>query len=529
MIRSKNEIQTTLANQETVRFYLKPYASGSGSGSSSGSSYNNSCMYDLDRDESDTTNSGLSLNEAPLDGLLNMTYTWSTDFLYNIRQELYDSILPVLNLDVVNTVNKVSKTAKDTAKIIFDNTTQLQKLRACPSIELGCRDPYILQKIVNRYNYDMHPPYPTQSVYNVNAQYGAQQRVITEIRRAGIASPTSCHVELLEDVITYDDMLYESKPENRRRFINKYKFDILGTCENLSIGPISKSDVQSGKLDIKGDPYGIDSEKSVVNPLGQEIISPLEGSSGGSSNRQFPKFTYNSPKINCVEPRILDKVRLSYERCDVSSKNVSTYKPAFNKIIQVLEWFNPAPNICEYKMNIQHVYFDIDYGYYYSVPDANPITGVAPYIFESATFGSGDQPSYIVAKWVPDEDYDIESGIVKRNRPIVDEYFYPDLSLREGKFYRNATSTTPLNLPYLSGVGLSARGSSNPNGVDYVNQLPRFSTENIPSIPVQTQNTPNIPSATWTKCDNTQTISPLCRYEDFADQPVAWPPKTCAP
>jgi hypothetical protein len=73
-----------------------------------------------------------------------------------------------------------------------------------------------------------------------------------------------------------------------------------------------------------------------------------------------------------------------------------------------------------------------------------------------------------------DTDYDIETGVLKQNRPIVDEYFYPDLSLRDGKFYRTATSTIPLNLPYLSGEGLSGRGSSNPKGVDYTTQDPKF-------------------------------------------------------
>jgi hypothetical protein len=101
--------------------------------------------------------------------------------------------------------------------------------------------------------------------------------------------------------------------------------------------------------------------------------------------------------------------------------------------------------------------------------------GINTVTFNRATeFSRDDTASYIVAKWVPDTDYDIETGVLKQNRPIVDEYFYPDLSLRDGKFYRTATSTIPLNLPYLSGEGLSGRGSSNPKGVDYTTQDPNF-------------------------------------------------------
>ena len=133
-------------------------------------------------------------------------------------------------------------------------------------------------------------------------------------------------------------------------------------------------------------------------------------------------------------------------------------------------------------MNIQHVYFDADYGYYYSVPAADQKKGVGvnTVTFNRTTFSRDDTASYIVAKWVPDTDYDIETGVLKQNKPIVDEYFYPDLSIRDGKFYRTATSTIPLNLPYLSGEGLSGRGSSNPKGVVYTTQAPNFKGGEIP-------------------------------------------------
>ena len=457
MLRSYGDTKTTLANQETVRFYLKG-ATG------------DSCMYDLDTDAAENTNSGLSLNKSQFTGALVRPFVWSSTFLYDIRQNLYDSILPVLGLDVVNTIDRVSKTAKDTATTVFNNSVQIQKLKVCDG-RVSCRDPYILKKILNRYNFQTSPAYPDPSKYETNPQYNAQERKIVEFRRAGIASPTQCHVEFIENINTYDDLLYEAKPENRRAFLRQYKFDIGGSnCENIFIEPVSFTDIQAGKMNIEGDPYGIDSDKTAVNPVGQAIIGPTEGSSRATY------FNYDSPVVNCVAPEVLAKIQLEYEKRDVSSPNVLPRQPAFNRMISVLQWFNPAPNICEYKMNIQHVYFDADYGYYYSVPAAEQKRGVGvnTVTFNRATFSRDDTATYIVAKWVPDTDYDIETGVLKQNRPIVDEYFYPDLSLRDGKFYRTATSTIPLNLPYLSGEGLSGRGSSNPKGVDYTTQAPKF-------------------------------------------------------
>ena len=494
MLRSYRDTKTTLANQETVRFYLKA-APG------------DPCMYDLDRDATENTNSGLSLNKSQFTGALVRPFVWSSTFLYDIRQNLYDSILPVLGLDVVNTIDKVSKSAKDTATTVFNNSVQIQNLKACDG-RVTCRDPYILKKILNRYNFQTSPAYPDPSKYETSPQYNAQARKIVEFRRAGIASPTSCHVEFIENINTYDDLLYEAKPENRRAFLRQYKFDIGGdNCENIFIEPVSSTDIQAGKMNIQGDPYGIDSDKTAVNPTGQAIVGPMDGSSGVASY-----FNYDSPVVNCVAPEVLAKIQLEYERRDVSSPNVLPRQPAFNRMISVLQWFNPAPNICEYKMNIQHVYFDADYGYYYSVPAADQKrgTGVNTVTFNRTTeFSRDDTASYIVAKWVPDTDYDIETGVLKQNKPIVDEYFYPDLSLRDGKFYRTATSTIPLNLPYLSGEGLSGRGSSNPKGVDYSTQLPNFKGG---EIPLGEQN-----QSDW----------PSCRYEP--DQSLSLPVlKRCA-
>ena len=209
-----------------------------------------------------------------------------------------------------------------------------------------------------------------------------------------------------------------------------------------------------------------------MNPAGQVIINPNQGSQAAGTKPTY--FTYKSPTVNCMDPTILAQVQAAYERRDVSSPNVSPAQPAFNRMVSILEWFNPAPNICEYKMNIQHTYFDADYGYYYTLPQSTQISGARTVTFSQAVFGLADEASYIVAKWVPDWDYDIESGAVTKGKPIVDEYFYPDLTLKGNNFFRKPNSTVALNLPYLAGEGLSAVGSANPNGIDYKIQKRRF-------------------------------------------------------
>lgn len=276
-------------------------------------------------------------------------------------------------------------------------------------------------------------------------------------------------------------------------------------------------------MDIKGDPYGIDSDVTIVNPIGQAIINPAAGSSSDVSY-----FTYNSPVIDCMDPTILNRVRETYERCDISSGSAIPPKPQFNRMISVLEWFNPAPNICEYKMNIQHTYFDIDYGYYYTIPP--PPAGSPPLPqYTPPVFTKDDQPSYIVAKWAPDTDYDVETGNIILNKPIVDEYFYPDLDLRaDGKFYRTSkpTDTTPLNMPYLSGEGLSAAGSSNSNGIDYTKQPPRFTTLQTPQ---QFTPTTYLDQTAWPscRCAPDQSIDSVVQRELSGSGPISClPPRS---
>ena len=422
---------TPIVNKETVRMYLKSVSTGGSPGGSPGG--NLQCMYDLDRDDSNIASSGKSLNDSAILGILDTPFAWSPSFARTIKRALNNLLLPVLGMDSVNTIKTASVTAKNTATTVYNDAALTQQLQACPQVT--CNDPFVLQRILNRYNFDTYPTYPSE-------QYQSEQRSIVSFRRAGIASPTRCHVELIERVNTYDDFLYQPKPENSRTFLQQYYYDISGDNCAFTIKPLSKDDINRRIMDLSGDPYGIQSESSVVDSrlTGRPVLDPLAGSNVGSS----AYFKYESPTVNCMDPAVLREIRKIYEARDMSSPSSLIGGVVNNRMESVLQYFNPAPNICEYKMNIRHKYFDIDYGYYYNTPPAGE------------NFSNDDVPSYIVATWAPNTDYLVETGTLILNRPEVEEFFFPDLVVKGDKFYREKDMTKPLNLPYLSAEGMTS-------------------------------------------------------------------------
>lgn len=422
-----------LVNRETLRMYLKRTGSGSGSGSDSGSDSEN-CMYELLRDDSNTSDSGLSLNGTNYAGILETPYIWSPDFTNTIRRTLNNYLLPILGLNSVETIKSASKDMKTSVITIYDDSNLLKKLRFCP--DRVCKDPYILQKIINVYNSTNYPTYPEE-------QYMAERRSIIEFRRAGIASPTRCHVEFIEKVEMFDDVLEKARNENIRTNLVQFQFDIedggidLTAPANCSIKikPFVKDDVLKGTLDISSDPYGIQSDASVVST---EVFTSGSDSGSGSSGKAL---NYTAPVIDCMSEAVLRSVHSRYRSDILASRNGNTNLA--NKMFYVLQYFNPAPNICEYKMQIQHAYYDRDYKQYYKVP-------TVPLGSNQLNFTADDVSSYIVAKWEIGTQYNMETGVIVNNSPTVTEVFLPDLDLRGDKIYKSASDTEEVIMPYLA-------------------------------------------------------------------------------
>ena len=156
---------TTVVNKETVRFNLKPTAPPS-------------CMFDLLSNDSATSNSGLSLNKSITLGAFSTPYIWSSSFIKGVNTTLDNLLINVLGLQSVKVIDSVSKNALVAVDTILEAATLTQSLKACPAA--SCNDPYILQKILNRFNFNNYPPYP-------GGQYQSQKNSIIQFRRAAIS------------------------------------------------------------------------------------------------------------------------------------------------------------------------------------------------------------------------------------------------------------------------------------------------------------------------------------------------------
>jgi hypothetical protein len=139
MVRTNENGPITMASNETVRFYLKPTnpPSCDNDFEDPGSS-----GFDLDRDDSATPSSGLSLNASQSFGVLVRPFVWSSTFIHNVNSMLNDYILNMIGLDGPNVIEKISKNALTTINNVLEAASLTQSLEACPIAP--CKDPYIL-------------------------------------------------------------------------------------------------------------------------------------------------------------------------------------------------------------------------------------------------------------------------------------------------------------------------------------------------------------------------------------------------
>jgi len=432
MVRTK--LGTTIAHMETVRFYLKPTPTPS-------------CMFDLDRDDSDRVNSGLSLNNSTTTGGLKKStpggtvstnFSWSSSFIEETDKTLTGYLQQMMQFDGINTINKISATALNTINTLISAANLSQTLSVCPQTK--CNDPYVLQKILNRFNFDNYPRYP-------GGQYESDKTSIIQFRKAGISGPTQCQVELVKRIKTYKDLLYEdidiTVPYNGAS-LQQWTFDFVpGTSPcKFTVKDISGADLSGNKMDITANPYAIQSPISnVIDLVQQPVYDPITG-------QQIQLFSYQEPMINCGDPEILNNIITMYNAINVARPRDSALGiKQFNKIPSSNKFmisFNPRPNICEYKVHAIHKYYDENYDWYYTVPEipkkGNPI------------FSDNDY-TFIIAEWLTGSQYDIETGNLLDKKPnSIKEVHLADLKLIQGKFYME-DGTGPVDLPYIAGIG----------------------------------------------------------------------------
>jgi len=449
----RNSGPRTLVNEETVRFYLKPTSPAS-------------CMFDLDHDDSVNPNSGLSLNSSTTLGMFISPFTWSSSFIRTINKKMDEILININALNGINIINSISKNALTTVNSILNAASLTQTLQACP--KYPCNHPYILQKILNRFNFNNYPKYP-------EGQYYTERLSIAQFRKSGISSPTQCHVELVEQVTKYGDILYEPKKGPSDDFgvsdyLQKWAFDLIGSrtdgC-NFTVKDLSGTDISTNVMNINVNAFSplqpvkdstgqYNANNIIVSPdlLSQSVDNPALKIVDSKL-----KFSYTEPKVDCLDPAVLKAVKTKYDAINVARAEdralTSTVKR--NTLYTALKSFNPVPNVCEYVAQAVHTYYDDDYGWYYTVPDTSQ---------KKWTFDANDT-TYLVAQWAANTDYEVETGKLLINSPSVTEYHMADLQIIKGEFYRE-DGTGPLNLPYIAGIGYT------PAGIDTSN--PRFSS-----------------------------------------------------
>jgi len=426
MVRTVGNV--TVANNETVRFYLKPTSTPS-------------CMFDLAGDDSGKSNSGLSLNDSTTIGMLPAPFVWSSYYYQTINKSLNNMLLNIVGLDGINVLNTVSKTALSASNNMLGAAIETQALQVCPSAK--CNNPYVLQKIVNRFNFDNYPAYP-------NGQYASQKNSIVQIRKAGISSPTQCQLELVNSVVDYYDFLY--KVENTTQpFLQQWMFDLIGdrTTEcKFQVKDLSGTDIQKNVMSVSINPYALQQPSAQV--FGLETLRVYNPVVGPASDDKL--FSYNEPCVTCTDVNVLKAVERAYNNILVYPNGPAN--PKQNTLKHILLAFNPVPNVCEYKAQAIHSYYDQDYERYYTVP--NSTAAFTPYDY-----------TYIVATWRTGSDYDVETGKLLKNAPSVTEFHLPDFVMKEGKYYR-ANQPAPVILPYIANV------VTDPSSVSYDITKPRF-------------------------------------------------------
>jgi hypothetical protein len=274
---------------------------------------------------------------------INPPYIWSTSLIDRYRRfvneaiSMYQSMTPTWSSILDNT----SQTAENRMKGIFNEIYSNRTLGNCS--QLTCRDNDTLTKYVKQYNYDNYPSYTAEE------QYGYMQRSIIQIRRGGLGGTlTQCHVELIEKQDYYEDYTLppvQSDDPNKARFntkyfLRQYQYDIqIANCVVSGVVALTKDDINKNLMDISSNPFGIQSDVSIVQftPESDMILFNLGEFYSTTFLNNIARI-YNDKVVNPTAP---DK------------KNSITYfKNAF--VI--------SPNICEYQIVINRNIYSDEYG-----------------------------------------------------------------------------------------------------------------------------------------------------------------------
>jgi len=421
MLRTFGAKQNNVTEKETVRLYLKP-------------SSKNQCDYDVDFTiTTSNPNTGISITTDSSIDQLGSPYVWSTKLIDWVKHGINNALLNFQNIQPANVV----RTEALNAKVAVDNLyNTVKSLSGVAGTTITCRETNILQKIVNRWNYDNMPNYP-----DLSGQYGLSQTMVAQIRKAEPnSSHTGCVVELVEQTVNYEDYLdnYINDPnaigekvfENPSTYLRQYNFELtLQPDGNFTVNPFTKENIANRTMDVlQGDHQ---------NGYLSSSISNIDPTVSNSVVNRSVGIQFNSQMA-------LAYVKYLYENTPVGRIPGA---PANNTITQWLKWFSPRPDVCEYQVYTRRYMLDNSWG----------TSGT----WKQLSNINANDYTYITAYWT---GYSVDSSANPSTCPTLNEFHPADYTLSTPDFSSggvvvkaiskkdNSVYTTPqggTQLPYL--------------------------------------------------------------------------------
>lgn len=323
--RTKEVNPRSYTERDTMRMKVKPVATG--------------CTWDLDTDGSDKRQTGTTINTETDEQVLVTPYLWPTSYFASVRDALNRYIAEFIPRDVPGTVDRATRAMRDKLAVL-SRAIKANTIQGCATDTPGstCKDEDTLTAFMNRYAFDCSPPYPS-------GQFGSTVRTIVGWRRAGLAGPLECHLELVEREETYPNWLIKQKDranttETARFYVRQYSFSIDSAGGNpCRIVPsrISSQDISGRSFDIAGKAYGIEDPGAVVSLK--------------------PGYSFSSPNINPFSLPVMDAMK----------RAADAYKPKANGyekqiVTGITQALNARPNVIEYRVKITEQIKDPDFG-----------------------------------------------------------------------------------------------------------------------------------------------------------------------
>jgi hypothetical protein len=307
------------------------------------------CLWDVDFAKMPYVpyRSGKTINKNSSINDLVAEYSWPMNYIGYVRGLINDQIKNIIPLDITGYMSTISNQGKMNLKNISNTMGSAQTIQGCPNITFQNKD--VINQIINRYNYDGTPAYPSAT-----NQFGVLQRSIVQVRRAGSGGQNICHMEVIEKEETFNNWLVvpdislgdtnPAKYENTRFFMRKYLFNILpgsSIISNkciISVKPMTQTDMEKKTFDISGYAYGIDSDNTIIQSPEGILTTP--------------------PKIDAINADVIDKIKNVFSAKYGRNSGKNTYY----QLSEINGFVNVRPNIIEYNTLVNKTLVDPYFG-----------------------------------------------------------------------------------------------------------------------------------------------------------------------